>query len=173
VSAENAEIGIRDLTDADLPDVVTMVNEQIATSPFVYAEIPITTDDRLAWLNEHREAGLPTLAAVAANEQTPIFGWAALSPYRMSSGYRFTAEVSVYVAPGAQRRGIATRLLHELLSRAPALRLHVLIASIDSNNAPSIALFERFGFIERGRLPDVGRKFGEWHTQLLFQRQVG
>jgi L-amino acid N-acyltransferase YncA len=46
------------------------------------------------------------------------------------------------------------------------------MASIDANNAPSIALFERFAFVERARLADVGRKFGEWHTQLLFQRII-
>jgi L-amino acid N-acyltransferase YncA len=121
VSVERAEIGIRDLTDADLPDVVNMLNEQIATSPFVYAEIPITTEDRLAWLNEHREAGLPVIAAFDGDQHTPLVGWAALSPYRMSSGYRFTAEVSVYVVPTSYRRGVATRLLSELVERACAL----------------------------------------------------
>jgi phosphinothricin acetyltransferase len=90
----------------------------------------------------------------------------------MSSGYRFTAEVSVYVVSSAYRRGIGRRLLSDLVDRAPALKLHVLVASIDANNAPSLALFGQFGFVETARLAEVGRKFGEWQTQLLLQRLV-
>jgi len=46
------------------------------------------------------------------------------------------------------------------------------VASIDSENAPSIALFERHGFVEAARLIEVGRKFAAWRTQLLFARTL-
>jgi phosphinothricin acetyltransferase len=78
----------------------------------------------------------------------------------------------VYVAPAAQRRGIATKLLHALIAHARVRELHALIASLDAANSPSILLFERFGFREAARLPDVSRKFDEWRTQLLFIRAV-
>jgi phosphinothricin acetyltransferase len=50
--------------------------------------------------------------------------------------------------------------------------LHVLVASIDSENAPSIALFSRLGFAEAARLREVGRKFDRWRTQLLLARTL-
>jgi L-amino acid N-acyltransferase YncA len=41
------------------------------------------------------------------------------------------------------------------------------IAGRRDENAPSIALFERFGYVEAARLTAVGRKFERWRTQLL------
>jgi phosphinothricin acetyltransferase len=43
----------------------------------------------------------------------------------------------------------------------------------DSANAPSIALHERAGFAEAGRLRDVGHKFGRWLDIVLMQRALG
>jgi phosphinothricin acetyltransferase len=73
----------------------------------------------------------------------------------------------VYVARALHRRGIGRRLVAALDAAAQARGVHAIIASIDSENAPSIALFERFGYIEVARLTEVGRKFERWRTQLL------
>ena len=163
---------IRNAVEGDLPSIAAMLNANILESPYVYAEEPVTLEERRGWLHEHQSAGLPIIVA-SAEQLNSVVGWGSLSPYRSASGYRHTAEVSVYVAGEAHRQGIGARLLAELLDRACAATLRVLIASIDSANAPSIALFERFGFVERARLPDVGQKFGEWRIQLLLHRQVG
>ena len=167
---DGVEIGIRDASSADLPAMAAILNDEIAASAFVYAEDPVMVDERRAWLAAHRAGGFPVLVAFdAAAPDTPL-GWASLSLYRGSSGYRFTAEASVYVARSARRRGVATGLLGALIDAPAAQRFHALAASIDAENAPSIALFERFGFSEAARLPEVGRKFAEWRTQLLLLR---
>ena len=165
-------VSIREAADADLPNVADILNREIAGSPYLYQERPVTAGERREWLDSHRAAGLPVLIAIEPAEPDQLLGWASLSPYRTSSGYRFTAEISVYVAPVAQRRGIGGRLLSRLCDEARARRMHALVASIDSENAPSIALFERHGFSEAARLPEVGRKFEQWRTQLLFLRAV-
>jgi len=149
--------------------MLEIFNHEVVESPYLYVETPLTLDDRRAWLNQHRAASLPVLVAT---DPTHILGYASLSPYRPSSGYRFTGEVSVYVAPFAQRRGLGARLLSSLVDEARRRGLHALVASIDSENAPSIALFERCGFAEAARLEEVGRKFGRWRTQLLFARRL-
>jgi L-amino acid N-acyltransferase len=164
------EIGIREAASADLPAMAAILNDEIAASAFVYAEDPVTLDDRRAWLDAHRAGEFPVLVAVDAADPSVLLGWASLSPYRASSGYRFTTEASVYVASHARRRGVAATLLGALIDAPAAQRHHVFVASIDAENAPSIALFERFGFSEAARLGEVGRKFGAWRTQLLFLR---
>jgi phosphinothricin acetyltransferase len=162
-----SEIGVREATDADLPAMAAILNQEIAASPFVYAEEPVTLDERREWLDEHRAASLPVFVAA---EGDVVLGWASLSPYRASSGYRFTAEPSVYVAHSARRRGMGAVLLNALIETPAAGQFHAFVASIDAENTPSIALFERFGFSEAARLREVGRKFGEWRTQLLYLR---
>jgi len=154
---------IRNATDADLPAIVAIVNREIAESPYIYAEVPVTT---VGWAAAHRAGDLPVLVAEDDGARE-VLGWTSLSPYRSSSGYRFTAELSIFVRRDLHRRGIASRLLAELHAIARARGLHALVGSVDSDNAPSLALLAKFGFVEAARLPEVGRKFDVWRTQLL------
>ena len=162
-----APIIIRDAAERDVPAIAAIFNLEIAESAYVYVEAALTLDDRRAWLQMHRSAGLPVVVATDPGDATAILGWASLSPYRAASGYRFTLEASVYVARAAHRRGIGRRLLAALDDAARARDVHAIVASIDSENAPSVALFERFGYVEAARLTEVGRKFDRWRTQLL------
>jgi L-amino acid N-acyltransferase YncA len=167
-----AEIVIRDATDADLPAIVEILNVEIAQSAYVYAEVPVTVEERRAWLEAHRAANLPVLVAQSTEDLAAV-GWAALSPYRPSSGYRFTAELSVYVARAAQRRGIGAALVRALIDIAGGERgLHALVGSVDAENTPSRDLLGQLGFVEVARLPEVGFKFGQWRTHLLVLRHL-
>jgi phosphinothricin acetyltransferase len=166
--SDSTKISIREATDADLAPLLEILNQEIRESPYVYLDAPIAHQERQRWLVEHREAKLPVL--VARDAAGRMMGWGSLSPYRSSSGYRFTVEASVYVARAAQRRGVGRRLLTALIDEAGIRDLHTIVASIDSENAPSIALFERAGFSEAARLREVGWKFGAWRTQLLLVR---
>ena len=163
----SASIVIRDADERDLPTIAGIFNLEIGESPFVYAETPLSLDDRRSWLQVHRSAGLPVVVATDPGESTEVLAWASLSPYRAASGYRFTLEASVYVARAAHRRGIGRRLVAVLDDAARARGVHAIVASIDSENRPSITLFERFGYVEAARLTEVGRKFDQWRTQLL------
>lgn len=167
---EQTAIGIRDATDADLPFVLSILNPHIIESAYVYAEAPLTLEERRAWLATHAAADLPII--IAHDPEGTALGWASLSPYRPSSGYRFTVEASVYVDPRFHRRGVAGALLTSLEMRARSDEKHTIVASIDSENTASIALFERCGYVEVARLPEVGRKFERWRTQVLLQKTL-
>ena len=166
------EITIRDAADDDLTAVAAILNREIAESPYVYADVPVTLGERRDWLTSHRAAELPVVVATPPDGSGVVLGWGALSMYRPSGGYRFTVEASVYVDPSAQRQGIGGLLLSHLCDEAREREVHALVASIDSENSPSIALFERHGFREVARLAEVGWKYGAWRTQLLFIRAV-
>jgi len=165
-ASTSSGIVIRAAADGDLPAIAGLLNTEIAESPFVYAEHPVTVDERRLWLAEHRSKHLPVMVAVDQSSGV-VSGWAALSPYRPSSGYGLTAELSVYVDRRAQRRGIGSLLVQALVDAAHAGGLHAIVGSVDADNVPSTALLGRFGFVEAARLPEVGRKFGQWRTQLL------
>ena len=159
-------IGIRDMTDADLVSVVEIVNREIVESPYVWGEVPVTVEARREWLGRHRELGQPAIVATDPIDDR-VLGWASLSTFRPASGYRFTAEVSVYVAAAARGRGVATAMLEQLEQAAREREIRSLIAVVDCDNEPSLRLFRRLGFDEAGRLNDIGRKFGEWRSEVF------
>ena len=52
-------IVIRDATDADVPAIVEILNIEIAESAYIYAEVPVTVEERRAWGRPGRRAGRP------------------------------------------------------------------------------------------------------------------
>lgn len=169
-AAVGSEIGIRDMTDADLISVVEIVNLEIGESPYVWAEIPVTVEARREWLARHHELGQPTIVATSPIDDR-VLGWASLSTFRPASGYRFTLEASVYVARDARRRGIGRSLIAALHGRAEPAGVHAIVAVIDAENAASIDLFRSFGYAEVGRLDGIGRKFGSWRDEVFLLKR--
>ena len=104
-----------------------------------------------------------------------IVGWAALSPWRDRSAYRFSVENSVYVRHDLHGRGIGSGLVADLIERGRAAGLRTIVAGIDAEQPASIALHERFGFETTGHMKQVGYKFGRWldvvFMQLMLQKQ--
>jgi phosphinothricin acetyltransferase len=45
-----------------------------------------------------------------------------------------------------------------------------MVGGIASDNLPSLALHERFGFVETARMPEVGFKFGRWLDLIFMQK---
>lgn len=73
---------------------------------------------------------------------------------------------------GHRGSGIGRSLITALTGRARALGKHVMVAAIDAGNPASIALHARLGFVEVGRMPQVGCKFGRWLDLVWMQLQL-
>lgn len=100
---------VRDAAEADLPGVLAIYNEVIATSTAVFSDQPATLDDRRAWFAQRRAAGLGK---------------------------------------------------------------HIMLAGIDGENQASLAFHARFGFVDAGRLREVGHKFGRYIDLVFLQRAL-
>jgi phosphinothricin acetyltransferase len=131
----------------------------VANTTAIWNERLVDVDDRAAWLADRLRAGYPVLVASDGHD---VLGYATFGDFRPHDGYRFTVEHSVYVRSDQRGRGIGKALMIELIGQARAIGKHVMVAAVESENAGSIALHERLGFVETGRMPQVGMKFGRW-----------
>jgi len=104
-------------------------------------------------------------------EKVTVLGWAALSPVSGRGVYRGVAEVSVYVAAGARRRGVGKALLQALVQESEVNGIWTLQAGIFSENAPSIALHKSCGFREVGVRQRIGKLGATWRDVLLLERR--
>jgi phosphinothricin acetyltransferase len=162
---------LEDATEADLPAILAIFNDVIATSTAIYRDDPLTLEDRAAWLAARRADGFPVL--VARHGDGAVFGVGSYSWFKASPpGYATTVEHTVMVSPAARGAGIGTALLEALIARATADGFHVMVASIDAENVGSLRLHERLRFAEVGRMPEVARKFGRWVDLVLLQRML-
>jgi L-amino acid N-acyltransferase YncA len=161
---------IRDATDADLPGIVAIYNEVIATSTAIYSYEPVTLTERREWWRARTAQGYPVLVAA---DSAAVLGFATFGDFRAWPGYRFTVEHSVHVRADCRGQGVGSQLLKALLPRAAACNKHIMIAGVDAANAASIRFHERLGFTQVGHLREVGYKFDRWLDLVFLQRQVG
>ena len=161
---------IRDAQDCDLPGLVAIYNDVIATSTAVYSELPVTLQDRQQWREQRMANGYPVLVALDSSD---VLGFATFGDFRAWPGYRHTVEHTVHVRADCRGRGVGSALLQALFPRAAVLGKHVMIAGVDAANTASIRFHERHGFERAGHLREVGRKFDRWLDLVFLQRWIG
>jgi phosphinothricin acetyltransferase len=133
-------------------------NVEVETSTVTLDLVPRSSEDQRRWLLDRTGAH----AAVVAEIDSEVVGFASLSPWRDRPGYRTTVEDSVYVARNQQGRGVGRALLGEMLGVARAHGFHAVMARIAAGHQTSLLLHAAYGFRSVGIEREVGRKFGKW-----------
>ncbi len=165
------DLQIRAAVDDDMGAVQEIYAREVTEGRVSFELEPPGIQEMRRRFQGARDAGYPYLVASLDGR---IAGYAYAGPYRARPAYRFTVENSVYVAPWARRRGVASRLLEALISECEALPYRQMVAIIgDSDNQASIDLHRKAGFRLVGILEDVGYKFGLWLDTVIMQRALG
>src|SRR6185295_1120353 len=125
---------IRNADLADLPAIVDIYNAAIPGRLATADTEPVTVSQRLPWFREHDPARRPLWVALDG-ERT--LGWLSFQSFYGRPAYHATAELSVYVSPSHQRRGIARTLLTHAVAETPRLQLRTLLGFVFGHNAPS------------------------------------
>lgn len=160
---------VRDAAPDDLPAIVAIYNAAIPGRLATADTEPVTIESKEAWFAQHGPASHPLWVA---DVDGTIGGWLSFSAFYGRPAYRATAELSVYVAPTHQRRGIARRLVADAVERAPGLGLTTLLGFVFGHNAPSLGLFEGFGFARWAHLPRVAVLDGVERDLVILGRRV-
>ena len=118
---------------------------------------------------ERTQATHPWLVAERGGE---VVGYAYACPHRARPAYRWSVDVSVYVASGQGGQGIGRALYAELCARLRAQRFRMAFAGITLPNPASVALHESLGFVQVGRMREVGWKAGAWRDVGWWQLEL-
>ncbi|HEY7117630.1 MAG TPA: GNAT family N-acetyltransferase [Tepidisphaeraceae bacterium] len=161
-------ISIRLATAEDLSVINEIYNHYVLHSTCTYQTEPEMMEGRRAWFGAH---GVKHPVTVAERDGR-VVGWGSLSPFHRRAAYGRTVENSVYVDAAEQRRGIGRALLADLIERARGAGHHTIIAIIDAEQGPSVALHAAAGFGRVALLKEVGFKFGRWLDVIYMQKMV-
>ena len=160
---------IRDATLNDLPAIVAIYNAAIPGRMATADLEAVSVDSRRAWFAEHSSNARPLWVI---EEGGAIQAWISFQSFYGRPAYHATAELSVYVASDAQRRGYARLLVAEAMRRAPEFGLKTLLGFIFGHNQPSLALFRGFGFETWAHLPRVAELDGLERDLMILGRRL-
>jgi L-amino acid N-acyltransferase YncA len=156
-------VEIEPLRPDDWPAVRAIFEAGIATGDATFETAAPTWE---AWdathLPEHR---------LVARDDGQVLAWAALAPVSDRCAYAGVAEDSIYVAPGAQGRGVGRQLLAALVASAEQGGIWTVQTGIFPENRASVRLHQACGFRLVGVRERLGRLDGRWRDVLLLERR--
>ncbi|MEQ3625081.1 MAG: N-acetyltransferase family protein [Celeribacter sp.] len=161
---------LRHAAARDADALAAIYNDAVENGTAIWNETRTDAQGRRAWLDARQARGFPVLVAVDAGDS--VAGYASYGEWRPFEGFRHTVEHSVYVDARARGAGLGRVLLAALIEEARAADLHVMVGAVEAGNVASIRLHKGLGFVECGRMPQVGAKFGRWLDLVFLQRQL-
>lgn len=157
---------IRLARQEDLPTINEIYNQAVRQGYCTAHLDPVSMEEREQWFMSHDPLRFPVFVAV---EEKKVLGWVSLGPYRESrQALAHVAEVSYYVDENERGKGIGSMLLDYSINIAPDYLYAVLIAILLDKNPASIALLQKFGFNEWGRMPGIARIEGQRADHLYY-----
>ena len=104
--------------------------------------------------------------------QGQILGYVYCHPYRERLAYQWAVEVTIYLAPAGQGKGLG-RVLYEAMENILRLQgVTMLYSCITVGNDHSIKMHEALGYRLIGTFTNSGYKNGQWLDTVWLEKQL-
>lgn len=150
---------VRVATAADAAAVAAIYAPYVAETAISFEEEPPSAEEMAARI----AATLQTHPFLVYDPGDGVIGYAYAGAHAARPAYRWSCNVSAYVAPSRTRRGVGRALYGELLGIVKAQGFHAAFAGVALPNEASVGLHEAMGFRNLGTYREVGFKHGRWH----------
>ncbi|MFN3955437.1 MAG: GNAT family N-acetyltransferase [Pararhodobacter sp.] len=160
---------IRQAVAGDAGAIADIWNPIIRDTVVTFNPVEKSAPEIAALIAARATEGHPFLLA---EEAGTILGFATYFQFRGGLGYARSMEHSINLAPPARGRGLGRALMAALEDHAGKRGMHMLIGAITASNAESLVFHRALGFVEVGRIPDAGWKFGRYHDLVLMHKRL-
>lgn len=137
------------------------------------ASFDIEPPDEAFWRDKIAHITAMGWPFLVAEHDSEVLGYCYAAQLRERPGYAPTCEDSIYVRADCAGQGVGTSMLEALITAAREFGFEQMIAVIGGGEPASIALHAKLGFVEVGRLKNVGLKFGRKLDSVYMQRGLG
>lgn len=161
-------LNIREAVPDDIRALVNIYNHYVLETHVTFDLDPVDVDARLSWLKQYNRNPRHRLFVGISNNE--VIGYASSSQFRIKPAYDLSVETTIYLSPEAQGNGFGAQLYEHLLRSLDATDVHRCYGIIALPNDASVALHARFGFVEAGKLTEVGYKFEQYWDTLWMER---
>jgi L-amino acid N-acyltransferase YncA len=156
---------IRQAAEHDAAGVLGIYEPIVRDTPISFETEPPTEEEMAARIARSHEW-------LIIESDHRIIGYAYAAPFHRRAAYRWSVEISIYLARDARGSGLGRKLLSDLLDSLSRRGFVNAFAGIALPNPVSVRLFESFGFEKVAQQRNVGFKLGAWHDVGWWQRQL-
>ena len=160
-------ITIRAATLADASAIVAIYNHFVRETIVTFEEVEIDAAAIGRRMESVWSASLPWLVA---DDAGIVVGYTYATKWKERVGYRFSVEITVYLAPDAVGKGLGLRLYRVLFARLEERGVHAVIGGIALPNDASVALHAKMGMKEVAHFEQTGFKFGRWIDVVYWEK---
>ncbi len=161
---------MRHATENDLPAIVEIYNASIPSRMATADLEPVSVESKKDWFRLHAPEDYPLLVHEIDGK---VVAWVGFQPFYRRPAHRHTAEISFYIAPDHQGKGLGQVLLTEAQqTAADAGMIKTLLAYVYAHNLPSIALLQRCEFTEWGHFPNVSEMDGREYSVAILGKRI-
>lgn len=99
-----------------------------------------------------------------------ISGFVTYGQFRAGPGYRHSMEHSIVLRQHGRQQGTGRALMAAAEAHAAECGHHTMIAGVSSANPDGVAFHAALGYAHVARIPEVGRKNGQWLDLVVMQK---
>jgi L-amino acid N-acyltransferase YncA len=160
---------VRDAVPADAAACAAVYAPYVTGSTATFEYDPPSVDDMAARIAR----ALLAHAWLVLEDGGRVVGYAYAGPYKERAAYRWSCEVSVYLAEHHRGRGGGRALYEALFARLAERGFRTAVAGMTLPNPASEALHRALGFETVGTWRRIGWKHGAWRDVTWVQRSLG
>lgn len=161
-------MSVRIARESDIPEILAIYAPYVENTTYTF-EYTVPTFAEFTQRFRDITAQFPWLVW---EDEGQILGYAYGSAPFQRAAYRWCAEVSIYLAPKAQRKGIGTMLYRVLEEVLRQQGYRVIYSIITSSNAGSLDFHKAMGYRLLAEFPNCGLKFGAWLGITWMEKQL-
>lgn len=159
---------LRDAIPSDAESLLAIYRPFVTDTTVSFEVVPPSVTEFRARI----EKALIGWAWLVAEVDGALVGYAYGSQHRAREAYQWSVEVSAYIHPAHQGKGLGRRLYGALLPRLAELGYCNAYAGITLPNEASVGFHRAMGFQYIGVFKSVGWKFGGWHDVAWFHLPI-
>jgi len=167
---------IRTVTVEDAPQLLAIYSYYVENTAITFEYDPPTLEEFKSRISNTLKK-YPYLCIL---QEGRILGYAYAGPFRTRAAYQWAAEMTIYLAPNARKRGLGRKIyeaLEQCLKDMGILNLYACIGysrTEDEYLSPNSAQFHaHMGYTKIGEFHNCGYKYGRWYDMIYMEKIIG
>lgn len=129
----------------------------------------VSTESKVKWFEEHNEKERPLWVIEFKSEYA---GWLSFSSFYGRPAYDQTIEVSIYLEPSMQGKGLGKKCLLFSEKEAKKRNIKTLLGFIFGHNEASLKLFYALGYEKWAHLPQIANMDGHLRDLIIVGKKI-